>query len=254
MPIFLANFHPHAVLRRTFDSLFKIQFIKPDGNFYDDKLCKAISRLDKPNSIQSEAYRVLAHSSFDPEVFNELNRRMSRWNFSEESLYSSYLGRVSLDAQRTSLALFRENVPQRILNAVFLTWFNSWISPRRFGNEEDRKCVFCLEDCPNQIEHFAVCRTQIGLGEYFLNLKRSYSIKTFLCLGDEPLETIVDRCIHLYILKKAYDAQRFNESSSHDWILKRYAAELCNLVGHFPRLRRPYFETRYAADVLMYII
>ena len=131
----------------------------------------------------------------------------------------------------------------RILNAVFLTWLQGWVTQARF--QVRSSCLLCgtfFSD--DSLVHYAVCPIQRMLSDTYLGLFRlGRSTRHFLCLADESPLILQSRALHLYIFKKTYDYCRVNNClSSPQSISNVYRNFLVETCGLFPRLRLPSFK------------
>jgi len=138
--------------------------------------------------------------------------------------------------------------PQRVFNAIFLTWMNGWITHSRFQSYS--RCRICsLSFTDDSLRHFSVCHIQQGLAEYFFDLPHGGSSKKFLCLENELPEVIKKRAIHLYILKKTYDYCRHNCTRfNHEVLVYNYRANLISFFCKYPRLRSNEVRTSVTDD------
>ena len=214
----------------------------PNGIFSDEEFDKIVSSLDTSLSAQSRAYLVFHcknKTSIDSAIF-EFKTRMIKWRLTTR-LYKQapLVDPLILDVQRTAMILFSANFPQRVLNAILLTWLNAWITHDRF--QQYSVCRMCLVDyTEDKLSHFAVCKVQQSLGEWFFHLPHDHSARKFICLENEDPILVRKRAIHLYIFKKSYDFIRHKYATFKiEALMYSYRAQLVQFFGLYPKLK-PY--------------
>jgi len=148
-----------------------------------------------------------------------------------------------LDAQRSAAVFASVSLPSRLLNAVFLTWLQGWVTLSRF--QAASSCFLCGNFMSSDsVRHLATCPIQQTLADTYLGLfSIGHTSKHFLCPEDEHPLILQTRALHLYIFKKTYDFCRvhnmFVNSQNVSNVYRNFLIEIC---GDFPRLRRPCFK------------
>jgi hypothetical protein len=217
------NSSPCISFRRSFNEFISTGFISSRGVFRDKSVNDSASSIDTKQTFQGKVYFALFYVAVSDKFSRELNRRLARW---EIPLINYYV-----ECMRVSSILHAWNCPQRVFNALAVTWLNGWVTERR-RQKLSSFCPFCpLWLSCESIEHFSVCRYFHGLARHFLFLPRANSSRTFLVWVDAPPPIICKRALHVYLCKTVFDAVRHGNKAPGFSI---YRANLMKFVALFP--------------------
>ena len=149
---------------------------------------------------------------------------MARWKFGFDCFVA---------AQKTATVCHAFHIPGCIMSAMLLLWFDGFCTAARFGKWA--KCKFCSHwrsDCI--IEHMSRCKVLRQLGNMFLDLPEGGHKADFFALSDEPPVNLIKRSIHIYCVKRAFDALRYRKKEPVDV----YKSSLYSRMVKYPSLRK----------------
>jgi hypothetical protein len=223
-------FHgPCVSFRNSHNDLISSGFISSRGIFKNKSVNDSASSLDSKQMFQGKLYFALFYVAVSDKFSRELNRRLARWKLPQFNYY--------LECMRVSSVLHACNCPQRIFNALAVTWLNGWVTERR-RQKLSSFCPFCpLWLSCDSIEHFSVCKYFHGLARHFLYLPRINSTRTFLVWVDAPPPILCKRALHVYLCKSVFDAVRHGNKAPGFSIyranLMKFATKFPNFIHHY---------------------
>ena len=113
---------------------------------------------------------------------------MARWN-------CGLFERTRVDRAMQVMPLIAKHVPPRVLSALLRTWWNGWVTGRRFQNYHG-SCMFGCPGHADSIEHYATCPMVTDFANRRLNLRRPTAqeerLGTFLVLLPYPSREHLD--------------------------------------------------------------
>ena len=100
--------------------------------------------------------------------------------------------RIRVERAMLLLPAIASATPARVRAAVLRTWWNGWVTKRRF-QQRSRGCIFGC-DYPDSIEHYAYCPVVAEFGSRFLGLGRAEDpVADFMVLS--PRYTSADQAV-----------------------------------------------------------
>ena len=134
-----------------------------------------------------------------------------------------------------------KGAPQGIINSVFRTWTNAWVTSRR--RTVYARCRFCQEwNTEDSIEHIAVCGVTHSLANTFLNINNSpRSISSFILLSPNNPTHLALQAVHLHVTYNTYNYIRHNiniVNNHQQHIYHTYRAILLNNLISSPWARK----------------
>ena len=162
--------------------------------------------MQVPTGWQARASKLLRHD-WEAQARRHIRKHLDRWEI-------PILPGHRVDKWLKAMHHIANLIPPRVITAVFRTAFNGWITHRRMQGSGG--CILGCPDCPDSIEHYALCHTYHGLCKRWLNLDRP---PTEVCLarfigiglpGDGP--SLVLRSISVFALYKTHNALRHSTS------------------------------------------
>ena len=206
--------------------------------FYIDVITKrnggVVPKIDFVNNAQSIFYDFLKYGVSN-DIHKIFNKKMAKWTFfpggSDPVVSDPFDPFVA--SQKTATVGHAFRLPGCVMAAVMLLWFDGFCTAARFGKWA--KCKFCshwLSDC--SIQHMSRCPILKKLGHLCFDLPEGTRKVEFFVLSDELPVNIIKRSIHIYIIKRTFDALRHNKKDA----VETYKSFLYSFMVKYPSFRQ----------------